>query len=380
MWPDDRELTAPAIVISSLGGLVHGKDSLTPKDAYRACVLRKALKKQLGRPRGPRRRGPGGMEHDLASEIIHHRVLPLAGGGTDASDTNSLCSHTEDSRRSHCCALSSSIPRARVNTKLPPSNNSEAAASQKRGWRVQGQIAGEWRDRLGRHRRARPTENANTNAIAASGSGPAADLSRISSLPNSSSCAGSEVSFEGLVDELRERLPRSSLLAKFVGSQRQNGTVVCPGVEAMVTGAVSCSLDHHQEEDPLRKRRQIGESSRSEHERGEEAKGAMPPGCLRLRHPLVGPMRANANSQPLLRQNGQRLSSAAGVGPQPSLVMPPGGMLFSDGSAYRLVAMEAVDSENASPSAAMVAAAKAQERALPLLQVCAVKVSESPSS
>lgn len=43
--------TAPAIVISSLGGLVFGNESLTPKDAYRACMLRKALKKQLGRPR-----------------------------------------------------------------------------------------------------------------------------------------------------------------------------------------------------------------------------------------------------------------------------------------------------------------------------------------
>lgn len=42
---------APAIVISSLGGLVYGKDILTPKDAYRARMLRKALKAPLGHPR-----------------------------------------------------------------------------------------------------------------------------------------------------------------------------------------------------------------------------------------------------------------------------------------------------------------------------------------
>lgn len=106
----------------------------------------------------------------------------------------------------------------------------------------------------------------------------------------------------------------------------------------------------------------------------------MPPGCLRLRHPMTGPMSAHTNSHPLMRQHNQRLNDAVGGGPQPSLVLPPGGNLFSHGSAYRLVATEAVDSEDASPSAAMVAAAKAQERALPLLQVCAVKVEEPTTS
>lgn len=355
--------------------------------------------------RGPRPRGQGGVDHEFSSEILHHRVLPSGGGGGDANNTNSICSPAEDSKTG-LCAFSSSNLRARINTGSLSNNNTDARATcHKRGWKVQGQIAGEWRDRLGRHRRARPTNNANTNALEASGSALAADLSRISSIVNSS-CAGSEVSFEGLVDELRERLPRASLLARFVSAQRQNGTDVCPGVEAMVTGTIPNSLDE-QREDPLRKHKQGGGSGTRvggnqrrtappvttsnarardwsggspELQRGEEARGLMPPGCLKLRHPLAGPMRAHASSQPLLRQNSERLNSAAGVGPQPSLVLPPGDMLFSDGSAYRLVATEAVDAENASPSAAMVAAARAQERALPLLQVCAVKVAASTSS
>lgn len=345
------------------------------------------------------------MDHEYASEILHHRVLSSGGGGTDAYNTNSLCSPAEDGKSS-LCALPSSNLRARTNTRSPPNSNIDARAPHNnRGWKVQGQIAGEWRDRLGRHRRARPTENANTNAMAASGSALAADLSRISSIAGSS-CAGSEVSFQGLVDELRDRLPRATLLARFADAQRQTGADVCPGVEAMVSGTTPYSLHEQQEEDPLRKHKQGGGSERvggnprrmappvpastaggrhwssgsPEQQRGEESRGLMPPGCLKLRHPLAGPMRAHTNSQPLLRQNSQGLSTAAGVGPQPSLVMPPGGTLFSDGSAYRLVATEAGDSENASPSAAMVAAAKAQERALPLLQVCAVKVPESSIS
>lgn len=335
------------------------------------------------------------MDHEFASEILHHRVLPSGTGGTCTHNGNSLCSPAEENK-SGLCTLSSSDLRARFNTTASSNNNIEAGVSHKRGWKVQGQIAGEWRDRLGRHRRARPSENANTNVI---------DVSRISSIA-SSSCAGSEVSFEGLVDELRERLPRASLLEGLVAAQRHSGCHVYPGVEAVLPGTITGSLDE-QHEDPLRRNKQGGASGRvcgnprrpappvtagtagrrnwssssPEQHREVEAKGLMPPGCLKLRHPMTGPMRAHANSQPLLsRQNSQRPDSAAGTGPQPSLVLPPGGVFFSDGSAFRLVATEAADSENASPSAAMVAAAKAQERALPLLQVCAIKVAESKSS
>lgn len=336
------------------------------------------------------------MENEFASEILHRRVLSPERGGSN-TNTNSLCS-PEDS--SGLCALSSTNLRARINNRPPLNSTIEAKSSHKSGWKVQGQIAGEWRDRLGRHRRARPTENANRNAITASGSALAADVSMISSIP-SSLCAESEVSFEGLVDELRERLPRASLLAGFVAAQRQHGHQMCPGVEAMVTGTMT-SIDERQE-GTLRKNNKgerggsvVGgntgrtaqpttrstpegrnwKSSSPAQQRGEESRGLMPPGCLRLRHPMTGALRAHTNSQPLMRQNNQRLNNTAGAGPQPTLVLPPGGMLFSDGSAYRLVTTDAADAENASPSAAMVAAAKSQERALPLLQVCAVRVDE----
>lgn len=222
----------------------------------------------------------------------------------------------------------------------------------------------------------------------------------MSTIPGSS-CAGTEINFEGVVEELRERLPRNSLLPGSVAAKRHNSRQMCPGVETMVTARMNSNMD-----DPLRKH-DIGwcrgrvsgntgpmetpvtgsataggtcRESSTEQPQGEEqeARGPMPPGCLRLRHPIAGTMRARHGSQPLLRHNNQqRLNNAASVEPQPSLVLPPGGMLFPDGSAYRLVTTEATDAESASPSAAMVAAAKAQERALPLLQVCAVRVAET---
>lgn len=341
------------------------------------------------------------MDNEFAGEVLHHRVLPSEGGGTNDNNANSLYSPAEDSKSS-LRALSSSSIRARISTRPPSNSTIKEKLSHKRGWMVQGQIAGEWRDRLGRHRRARPTENANTNAIAASGYALAADVSMISSIPGSS-CAGSEVSFEGLVDELRERLPRASVLAEFVAAQRQNGNQMCPGVEAMVMGTLTGIGE--QQEDALLKNKEGGGSERvlgekprrsaqlltsptegrnwgnsPERQRREETRGLMPPGCLRLRHPMIGTRRAYTNAHPLIRRSSQRVSNAAGIGPEPSLVLPQGGTHFSDGSTYRLVTTEAVDTENSSPSAAMVAAAKAHERALPLLQVCAVKVAESAGS
>ncbi|CAM9595747.1 unnamed protein product, partial [Pylaiella littoralis] len=89
MWRDGSELTAPAIVISSLGGLVYGTDILTPKDARRVRMLRQALKAQLGRPRGPRPRGQACIDHGFSSEILHRRVLSPEGGNLNARRTSS---------------------------------------------------------------------------------------------------------------------------------------------------------------------------------------------------------------------------------------------------------------------------------------------------
>lgn len=319
------------------------------------------------RIRGPRPRGQTGLHHDFASELLRHRRLPPGGSYDNANNTSSIHS------------LSNSNLQARSNTRTPSNCIAEGRASRKRGWKVQGQLAGEWRDKLGRHRRARPTENANTNAIPDSGTAFAADVSMISSFPGTS-CAGTEVSFEGLVEELRERLPRASPLTEFVTAQQQNTRHMCPGVEAMVPRAITTITDE---------KKHCGGNSTTHTGRmqqGEAAAAGMPPGCLRLRHPMMETMRTPTSSHHMVgsvpgcdsSKNNPRLKSSLGVGPQPSLVLPSGDTVFPDGSAYRLVTAEATHPDDSSPSAAMVAAAKAHERALPLLQVCAVKVAEPP--
>lgn len=315
------------------------------------------------------------MDHDFATDLLHHRRLPPEGGHENANNTSNVCS------------LSTSNLQARSDTRTPCNSIAEGQPSRKRGWKVQGQIAGEWRDRLGRHRRARPTANANTNAITASGTAFAADVSMISSVPGSS-CAGTEVSFEGLVEELRERLPRASPLAEFVAAHQRNTSYMCPGVEAMGP-RITTATDEQQ--GTRIKQKHGGDGGRNTAhtrrvQRGEAPAAGMPPGCLRLRHPMVETMRAPAYPHTLMRSvpgcssssstNNPRLKSSLGVGPQPSLLLPSGGTVFADGSAYRLVPAEATNADDSSPSAAMVAAAKAHERALPLLQVCAVKVAE----
>lgn len=230
-------------------------------------------------------------------------------------------------------------------------------------------------------------------------------MSIVSSIPETS-CAGTEVSFEGLVDELRERLPHASPLKERVATQQKNSAQhTCSGVEAMVSGKTT-TIDQLQEETTRARgigvggggnvRHTVGGggghgthppisggtttgifTSSTEPQRGGAAAGAMP-GCLRLRYPVVGTMKAPTNPQPLLRGGTSNLrhNTAIGAGAQPSLFLPPGGTFFPDGSNYKLVATDAMETSDASPSAAMVAAAKAHERALPLLQVCAVKVVE----
>lgn len=355
------------------------------------------------------------MDHDFDSEVLHHRVLSAEGGIATADSINSACLPVEESNNSLC-----TVPNARARAE----SNSEIGAQtcRKRGWKVNGQLAGEWRDRLGRHRRARPTESEHKNDPAVATS--AADVSMVSSFPGSSSCAGTDVSFEGLVDELRERLPQASLLAEFVATQQQRGCTMCPEAEAVMTRTTTTTGRPHEQ--ASRKRgggerfdgsvgsvRRIAAGgggtwaptpvpdtvattgiglSTSDIELQREratAAGLMPPGCLRLRHPMIGTMRPSPSSQLLARSvptgisssrgNHPRLHGVVGERPQPSLVLPPGGMLFPDGSAYRLVttgSSAGTIESSTSPSAAMVAAAKAHERALPLLQVCAVKVIE----
>lgn len=354
------------------------------------------------------------MDQDFSSEILHRRMLSPEDGNLNTHNTNNLCSPAGEDTIGLRTLLSANL-RAHNSTRTQSTSISDLRAPRKRGWKVQGQIAGEWRDRLGRRRRARPTENANTNAITpvASGYGAAAaaDASIVSSIPESS-CAGTEVSFEGLVDELRERLPHASLLEELVATQQQrNAQYMSSGVEAMLSGTIA-TIDQLQEE--MTRARRIGgdgggntgnikqtaeggggqvisppiaegvvtgvcTNDSTEPQWGEDAAGAMP-GCLRLRYPMIGTMRAPTNPQPLMRSvpasgstSNLRLTSAAGSQPSPFL---HAGGTYPNGSTYRLVGTDAMEAGDASPSAAMVAAAKAHERALPLLQVCAVKVVE----
>lgn len=79
---------------------------------------------------------------------------------------------------------------------------------------------------------------------------------------------------------------------------------------------------------------------------------------------------------------GNNLVTHQQLGPEQPRLLQPQGLSFYDGSIARTgrlgpgLGVAATMEEDISPSAAMVAAARAQERALPLLQVCAMKVVE----
>lgn len=361
--------------------------------------------------RGPRPRGQACIDHGFSSEILHRRVLSPEGGNLNARRTSSLCPPAEEDNIG-LCTLSSANLRAQINFKPQPTSILDAQASRRRGWKVQGQIAGEWRDRLGRRRRACPTENPSTtvNAPAASEyatSVAAADMSIVSSIPEPS-CAGTVISFEGLVDELRERLPHASPLGGLVATQQRSiAQHTCSGEEATISRMIA-TIDQLQEETTRARRIDGGggdknnntvsqgtpplmsggaatgicTSGSTEPQGAGAAAGAMP-GCLRLRYPMIGAMRVPANPQPLMRSvpaggntGNLRLNWAAAARAQPSLLLTPGATFLTDGNTHKLVGTDAVDTSDASPSAAMVAAAKAHERALPLLQVCAIKVVE----
>lgn len=344
-------------------------------------------------------------EKDLSGEILRHRVLSAETEPRRTSRTNSFCLLAGESCNG-ICTLSSSNVRAH--------GHADARASRKRGWKIKGQLAGEWQDRFGRRRRARPTEIGNDGEIivpAAAGPAGAAEISMVSSIPGSSSCAGTKVSFEGLVDELRERLPRASLLAKYVAEQQDDNHPGYPLADAVVSGTTT-TIDRHEEGMALDHGKgeegggcSFGKSGRSvaganevtrlrgnsriEERRGGRggAAGLMPPGCLRLRHPVLGTIRALTTSPPLTSMVptgnntniNPRLSSSAGIGQNRSVRQATESRLFPDESSYRLPTTGAPTGavrNNTSPSAEMVAAAKAYERALPMLQVCAVRIAE----
>ncbi|CAM9747512.1 unnamed protein product, partial [Scytosiphon promiscuus] len=155
MWRDDSVLTAPAIVISSLGGLVYGKDGLTPQDVDRAQMLRHALKAQLGHSRSSPPCVKSRTSRDCGGDVLHHRVLSTENEVARARSRNNLDSLPEE-RHNGMCALAGAKVRAHGCSRA--STTMDARVSCKRGWKIKGQLAGEWRDCLGRRRRAGPTD------------------------------------------------------------------------------------------------------------------------------------------------------------------------------------------------------------------------------
>lgn len=268
----------------------------------------------------------------------------------------------------------------------------------KRGWRAQGLLAGEWRDRFGRHRRACPSDRPQHVESAS----VVAELSMASN-PCSSSCEGTEVSFEGLIEELRKRLPHSSSsLLEMVAAQHSITESAFDGASSIAIGTGNPELKKMREEsdadvhiEPAGGGRGGHDASNSNNNNwnfGDERVGehcssplrrcttrgckttqqqrGLPRGCLQLR-PMVEPFRASPSRQaPSTGDFGGRLRQAAGSNPSSLLL---GAFLHggSSSSKYDIAPAATAMKENVSPSAAMVAAAKAQERALPLLQVCA---------
>lgn len=325
---------------------------------------------------------------------------------------------------------------------MPPSSaydNAERNNPRKRGWRAQGLLAGEWRDRFGRHRRAyhySDRQQQQQQQHAAVSSSVAADLS-MGSIPCTSSCAGTEVSFEGLIEELRKRLPHSSSsLLEMVAVQQSiciaesafdgENTVVTamgagnPEEQEIVKRGEDDDADVDDIEQPGGWRRsydassgnnknnsnrnnndkennwkfggeRIAAESFSPPRRGttrgyatttsnhQQQQRGLPRGCVQLR-PMVEPFRASPSRQALSTGGfGERLRHAVGSSNPCSLLLASfshGGGSSSSKYDITAAATETREEENVSPSAAMVAAAKAQERALPLLQVCAVKLVE----
>lgn len=338
-----------------------------------------------------------------ACEVSQHRFLP------GQEQKNTLLPETSEASLCKPSNLRTCTDNGQASIP-PPSTayygNAERN-SRKRGWRAQGLLAGEWRDRFGRHRRACHSDKPQHAAVSSS---VVADLS-MASIPCSSSCAGTEVSFEGLIEELRKRLPNSSSsLLEMVAAQHSIAESALEEANSMAEGAGNpdfkiargesdADVDiepagggrHcHDASDnnnnatwnlgdeiigqncpsPLRRGLTRGCSTITQQQRG------LPRGCLQLR-PMVEPFRASPSRQALSAGFGSRLRQAVGSNPS-SLQLgsfPHGG---SNSSKYDIpaAAATAIREENVSPSAAMVAAAKAQERALPLLQVCAVKLVE----
>lgn len=263
-------------------------------------------------------------------------------------------------------------------------------------------LAGEWRDRFGRSRRAcsipstltcHSHQNVGVSAVPQHQWG--ALVGHTKSLSGSDrrapaagaapSCAGTEVSFEGLIEELRERVPPAFPLMELVTPQHHE--MACGDDNDHIIRTSNSTAAMMDGGDPVKGK--FGKGHRI------EARAEFPPGCLKLSRAvrIAGKKEGSSSGgqSRKLGENGNSQSGALSATPQNDVGtllssaghgvsmfadgnMAPGSSIINNRVASITVALNEAASSTSSPSAAMVAAAKAQERALPLLQVCAVQV------
>lgn len=252
-----------------------------------------------------------------------------------------------------------------------------------RGWKAQGMLTGKGRDHLGQQRWTLPSE------------APAGKAAREGSPNQSDACSVPSMEvptrFERLVEELRERLPRyppplldavvaqstSSLKSIDDGNSPKQGQVTDsvsdvtatgrkPGAVALETGPMA-GLTNHTNGQGRREEARNSDSAPSSYT-GLRDKG------VRNFLPKYG---QNEISQLLLRSR-DGADSCRQRGHRPSTMSLPKHQKKNAVAPYRNCggSSSAMIIAPESPSAAMVAAAKAQERALPLLQVCAVTIAD----
>lgn len=330
------------------------------------------------------------MEPADSGVLCHHR-LPLANAGNNHIPGDS---GLFDSKGAPLVSASSS-----VNGKNAAGQGLSGQVGKRRVWKAHHALAGEWRDRLGRLRRAHNTESCTAAAPPAA----AATSASVGTFGGCSSCEGTEISFEGLINELRERLPRASRLMTLVAREK----TACDSVsttDPVVDGARMNEAERQGKAERTdttknRSRGKVGERDTSRvptmpgsaesrqagmdegdtPQRDRTARDAfspqgesLPPGCLPLRRSPEAtriPARQVALS---IGYGRDRYTPAAALSPP---AMRHRGNPFLSPGVHTPGAVAAPTAlENCSPSAAMVAAAKAQERSLPLLQVCAVSV------
>lgn len=327
--------------------------------------------------RGPPPRGHAyawltNSDESITRETVHHRILPVNSG----TGTEFLQQEKTESGLSTSSQLRAGI-NARIKASALTQNDLVLQRSCKRGWRAQGYLAGQWRDHLGRQRRAWPSKRITAASASVGGTS-------VESVPRSLSCAGTEVSFEGLVEELRERVLGASHLVdpitmKHVGSTCSLAEALALGYSERGKGRKTLG-EIRPGEYPQRNTANAGSLGGGDKEKGgslgmrccRTEQLVLPSGCLWARQENGG-FRA-AHPQPTSSGLGGKSRSA--LGPQSSLLQLEGGA-FPGQNFYGLTTTTISGGfDNSSPSAAMVAAAKAHERALPLLQVCAVKVME----